>query len=295
MSMRCYITILFASALCLAGCGRAPSPREEGALKVSATTSILGDVVSRVGGPHIRLTVLIKPGQEPHSFNPAPADLVGLTHSQLLFANGLGLEGFLPRLPPGPRIVEVSRGLPVRRMGEQADSAGHDGHDGHVAAWTRVISDALAAADPAHAADYDARAEAYRRELFELDAWIAEQTALIPAERRLLVADHAVLGYFADRYRFAMAGVIVPSFSTEAEPSARDLARLESVIRERSIPALFVTRAVSPALGQRVAADTGARLAFFYDGTLSGPDGPAPTYLDFMRHNVSVFVKALGE
>jgi zinc/manganese transport system substrate-binding protein len=92
-----------------------------------------------------------------------------------------------------------------------------------------------------------------------------------------------------------MAGVIVPSFSTEAEPSARDLARLESVIRERSIPALFVTRAVSPALGQRVAADTGARLAFFYDGTLSGPDGPAPTYLDFMRHNVSVFVKALGE
>jgi ABC-type Zn uptake system ZnuABC Zn-binding protein ZnuA len=302
------IRLLLAAGLVLAGCGRAPRPAG-GPLQVAATTSILGDIVGRVGGTNITLSVLLRPGQDPHAFNPAPADLAAMTRSELLFANGLGLESFLPRLPPGPRIVEVSRSLPFRRM---TDPHGHDGHDSHdaaegapdphvwfnplhVAAWTTVIEKTLSEADPAHAAEYAQRANACRTELAALDTWIAEQVAPLPPERRKLVADHAVLGYFAERYGFTLAGVIVPSFSTEAEPSARDLAALESIIREQGIPALFVTRSASPALAERVAADTGVKIASFYDGTLSGPEGPAATYPAFMRHNVTVFVNALRE
>jgi zinc/manganese transport system substrate-binding protein len=302
------MSLLVAAGLCLTGCGGDRQSAPGGALKVAATTSILGDVVGRIGGTNILLAVLLRPGQDPHAFNPTPADLAGLTRSRLLFANGLGLEGFLPRLPPGPRIVDVSRRLPFRRMSGAHDHA-HEPHaetEGapdphvwfnplHVAAWSDVIRDTLAEADPAHAAAYAERAAAYREELLALDAWIREQVAALPLERRRLVSDHAVLGYFADRYGFTLAGVIVPSFSSEAEPSARDLARLETTIRSEKIPALFVTRTVSPVLAERLAGDTGIHVAPFYDGALSEPDGPASTYLDFMRHNVSVFINALKE
>ena len=304
-----FIAAGLAGALALsAGCGRAIGPAPAaGPLRAAATTSILGDVVASVGGPDIALTVLLKPGQDPHSFNPAPADLAALSKADVLFINGFGLETFLSRLPAGPRLVDLSRGLTPRRMTEPHHHEDHDadsegGTDPHVwfdplnvAAWTDAIRDALSARDPAHAAGYAARAAAYRARLLELDAWIREQAAAIPAERRRLVADHAVLGYFADRYGFTLAGVLVPGFSTAAEPSARDIAALEDVIRARHIPALFVTRTVSPALAERVAADTGAKVALFYDGALSGPDGPASTYLDFMRHNVTVLVQALKE
>lgn len=303
-----YLPLLLAAGLCLAGCGKdAQIAPGSGALQIAATTSLLGDIVGRVGGTNISLSVLLRPGQDPHAFNPTPSDLAALTRARLLFANGLGLEAFLPRLPPGPRIIEVSRNLPARRLTEPHEHEGraHQASEGesdphvwfnplHVVAWTAVIRDALAEADPAHAAAYAARAAAYQEELRKLDAWILEQTASLPEARRRLVADHAVLGYFADRYGFTLAGVIVPSFSTAAEPSARDLAVLETAIREQGIPALFVTRSVSPALAERVAADTGVKIAAFYDGALSGPEGPASTYLDFMRHNVSVFLNALG-
>lgn len=304
--MKAAIVILLAG-LALAGCGRPERAADSGPLRVAATTAIVGDVVRVVGGPDIRLTVLLPPGQDPHAFNPAPAELAALTRARVLFANGLGLEPFLPRLPKGPLIVEVSQTLAPRRLAEPHHHDEHDDHaaensDPHVwfnplnvAVWTDAIRDALAQLDPAHAADYTKRAADYRNELLALDAWIREQAARLPPERRRLVADHAVLGYFADRYGFTLSGVIVPSFSTAAEPSARDLAELENAIRAQAIPAIFITRTVSPALAERVANDTGVKLELFYDGTLSPAGGPASTYLDFMRHNVTVFINALKE
>jgi zinc/manganese transport system substrate-binding protein/manganese/iron transport system substrate-binding protein len=305
------IAILHASlagALVLsAGCGRiGHPPTEDGPLRVAATTSILGDVVAVVGGPDIALTVLLKPGQDPHAFNPTPANLAALSKARLLFVNGLGLETFLSRLQTGSEIVEVSRAIVPRHMTEPHHHDDHEHAAGvpdphvwfdplNVAAWTDVIRDTLAARDPSHAAAYADRAAAYRAKLLELDAWIRGQVEALPPARRLLVCDHAVLGYFADRYGFTLSGVLVPSFSTAAEPSARDLAALESTIRTLRIPALFVTRSASPTLAERVAADTGAKVATFYDGALSDPAGPAGSYLDFMRHNVSVFIEALKE
>lgn len=303
--------VLLTALLLLAGCGRSPAAKpDKGRLRVAATTSILGDVVREIGGTNIHLTVLLQPGQDPHSFNPAPADLADLSHATLLFANGLGLEQFLARLPKGPDIVEVSRTLTALGMKAEAHDACKDHHphersggpDPHVwfdpnnvASWADVIHQTLSARDPAHREDYEKRTAAYQVRLAELDAWIREQVALLPAERRRLVTDHAVLNYFAARYGFTVSGVIVPSFSSAAEPSAREMARLEETIRRDRIPALFLTSTASPALGERVAADTGIRVAIFFDGSLSGPEGPASTYLDFMRHNVSVFINGLKD
>ena len=289
------------------GCSRSDPVSGAGSLRVAATTSILGDVVAAVGGPDIALTVLLKPGQDPHAFNPAPTDLAALSRSDLLIVNGLGLETFLPRLQAGPEIVDASRSLTPRSQSEPAHHGAHDSQaegspDPHVwfdpmqvASWTDVIRDALAARDPAHAAGYAARAAAYRAQLVELDAWIRAQVETIPPDRRRLVTDHAVLGYFAARYGFTLDGALVPAFSSAAEPSARDLAALVTAIRARKIPALFVSRSASPQLASRLAADTGARVAIFDDGALGAPDGPAATYLAFMRHNTAVIVQALKE
>lgn len=303
-----FLSSLFLAAglLLEAGCNRSAAGLQTNTLRIAATTAILGDVVSQIGGTNIHLTVLLKPGKDPHTFNPTPADLAALSQSRILFANGLGLEGFLPRLPKGPVVVEVSADLPLLKT-VGGDEHGHEAHsegaaDPHVwfdpmnvMAWVDRIGQSLAAEDPAHAQEYAERAESYKKQLSELHNWIQQQTAVLPPERRKLVCDHAVLNYFAGRYGFTVAGVIIPGYSSAAEPSARALASLEDTIRNHRIPALFLTSAASPSLAQRLAEDTGVKVAVFYDGSLSGPDGPASTYLDFMRHNVSVFVNALKE
>ncbi len=305
--VRALLAGLLGLLLAATGCGRSRPPTAAGPLRVAATTSILGDVVDAVGGSNITLTVLLKPGQDPHAFNPAPADLAALSQSTLLFINGFGLETFLPRLPSGPLVVDVSRAIAPRRL---SGPHHHDDHDAHadggadphvwfdptlVAGWTDAIRDALSRRDPAHAAGYAVRAAAYRAQLEKLDDWIRVRVNTIPPERRRLVTDHAVLGYFAARYGFTLDGALVPAFSSAAEPSARDLAALVDLVRAHKISALFVSQTSSPTLAERIAADTGARVVRFHAGALSGPGGPAATYLDFMRHNTLVIVQGLKD
>ncbi len=160
-------------------------------------------------------------------------------------------------------------------------------------AWTVTIEKALSAADPQHTAEYAVNAQAYRQQLQELDAWIEQQVALIPPENRKLFADHASFTYFAERYGFEQVGAVIPAYSTLAEPSAQDLAAIETAIRELGMKTIFTSETSSPALVERVAQDTGARLVRLYNGSLSEVDGPAATYLDFMRYNVQALVEAL--
>jgi ABC-type Zn uptake system ZnuABC Zn-binding protein ZnuA len=318
--------------LVLAGCGRAATPEPTVSfrpLQVVATTTLVGDVVSAVGGDAVALTVLMPPGADPHSFQPTPQDVARLSQADLVFINGLGLEeGLLPVIEgavAAARIVAVSEGVPVlsgvdeHGHEDQEEHAADDEHDGstppsgsgdthehlvdphtwmdphNVMVWTRVIAEALARADPAHRSDYEARAQAYIAELEALDAWIRQEVATIPPEKRLLVTDHLVFGYFGRRYGFEQIGAVLPGFSTVAEPSAQELAALEEAIRGRGVPAIFVGTTVSPRLAERVARDTGTRLLTIYTGSLSGPEGPAPTYLEFMRYNVRTIVAGLRQ
>ena len=292
---------LLAAALAAPGASAAPLP-------VAATTTIVGDVVRAVGGPDVEVRVLLPCGADPHAWSPRPAELARLESARLIFINGFDLEGFLRRLlentGAADRIVSVSEGIAPRRFapppGETIAGPAHGADDPHVwfdpirvARWTANIERRLAALDPAHAAGYAARAAAYRTELERLDAWIRAQVDTLPPERRRLVGDHEAFGYFADRYGFRLDGAVLPGFSTLAQPSARELARLEETIRAARIPAIFTGSIAAPALAEQVARDAGARVVPLYNCSLGPPGGPAGDYLSFMRYDVRAIVEAL--
>jgi ABC-type Zn uptake system ZnuABC Zn-binding protein ZnuA len=319
--------LLLAFVLFLAGCSGMATPTPVASarpLQVVVSTTLIGDVVAAVGGDAIALTVLMPPGAEPHGFQPTPRDVASLSRADLVFVNGLGLEaGLLSVIESAvapERIVAVSEGIPALAVSDDhEETAVEDEHaheettptadagDAHVHSvdphtwmdpnnviiWTRVIAEALAKADPDHRTEYEARAQAYSAELAALDSWIRQEVATIPPERRLLVTEHLVLGYFARRYGFEQVGAVIPSVSAVAEPSAQALATLEDAIRARGVRAVFVGSTVNPQLAERVARDTGVRLLTIYTDSLSAPDGPAPTYLEFMRYNVRTIVEGL--
>lgn len=275
-------------------------------LRVVATTSIVGDVVQSVGGERIELTVLLPPGTDPHTYQPTPQDAAAIADAHVVFANGAGLETFLDPLLESagatPRLVPVSYGTDLLRLEEPEAEHNHEHGkvDPHVwfdplnvIVWTDNIAWALSALDAAHAAEYQANAASYQAELRALDTWIAEQVALIPPERRILVSDHASFGYFIRRYGLREGGTIVAGFSTMAAPSAQEIAALEETIATLGVPAIFVSTTVNPTLAQRIAQDTGTQLVPLYVGSLSEPGGPADSYLALMRYDTTAIVEAL--
>lgn len=286
-----------------------PTPQEKGEpLRVAATTTIVGDVVARVGGDAIQLTVLLPPGADPHTYEPRPADLAAIAQAHVLFVNGLGLEEFLERtlrnvagdLP----VVSVSEGIQPRPLEEPHEEEGKEGEahgevDPHVwldvrnvMVWVENVRQALSALDPDHADLYAANAAAYRAELEALDAWILEQVAQVPPQNRKLVTNHPTFGYFADRYGFEQVATVYP-LGPGAEPSARHIAELEETIRRVGVPVLFVETTVSPKLAQQVARDMGIAVVILYTDSLGGLGSGAESYGAMMRYNVTAIVDAL--
>jgi len=308
-------------SLAAAGCARGPAvpqpaPQTPGAialapgdrLRVLATTSIVADVVAAVGGSRIELTSLVPPGVDPHAFEPTPQDVRRVAEAQLIFENGLGLETFLGDLVKsagsGAPVISVSTridALPAGlHPGEESGSA-HPEWDPHVwldpqnvISWTQVIEESLSALDPGGASAYAQGAQAYRRELLALDSEVEARLSAIPEGQRQLVTDHDELAYFARRYGFEIVGAVIPAPSAAAEPSARELAALETAIQSKGVRAVFVSSVVSPALARQVADDTGIRLVTLYAHSLSDASGPAPSYLELMRLDARLIAEALG-
>ncbi len=309
--------ILMAGIIGLAACRPVDAGRgAEGPsrLRVVATTSIVGDVVRQIGGDAIALTVLLPVGADPHAFEPSPQDVARVAEADVIFAAGAGLERFLDPVlqqAEGKAVrVELAEGIPLRPFEAMAHSEEHaEGEAAHhehgewdphvwldpinVITWTHTIEATLSQLDPARADRYRRNAEAYRAQLRELDAWIREQVSQIPPERRKLVTEHQVFGYFAHRYGFEQVGVILPGVSTVAQPSAQEIAVLEETIRALGVRAIFVSSTVDPALARRIAEDTGARLVRVYVDSLSEPGGEADSYIRMMRYNVQQMVEAL--
>lgn len=315
-----FLKILFVLVLgsVLMGCQTvSTSPAENGRLSVAATTSIVADVVQQIGGDSINIHQVIPNGTDPHSFSPTPRDLSQISGVKVVFVNGAGLEETLLKVlkntVPDATLIEVSQNNPLIEghehqhgdeagMGETHTTEGEEGHplDPHtwtdpnnVMQWVDIIVTELSRLDPAHQQMYQKNGEAYKEQLKEADRWIQEQVAQIPAENRKLVTDHLAWGYFAKRYGFEQIGAIIPGFSTLAEPSAQEIAALEEQIRSQNIRAIFVGNQSNPALAKRIAEDTGAKVVPLYVGTLSDSDGPAATYLAYLRYNVNAIVDAL--
>ena len=292
------LLFLVAGALLLTACGGAKAPDPDNRLQALATTSIVADVVQQVGGEYVNLTVLMPVGTDPHEYSPRPQDAAALADAQVIFANGAGLEEFLQPLLESAgatdKLVEVSNGVSLLALDGETGSDPHTWMDpNNVIVWAQNIAAALTAADPEHAADYQANAEAYAASLRDLDAWIRSEVEQIPEANRLLVSDHAVLGYFAGTYGFSTLGTITGSFSTEAAPSAQELAALEDAILASGVKAIFVTESSNQVMADQIAGDTGIQAVWLYHASLTDASGPAPTYLEFMRYNVAAIVEAL--
>jgi ABC-type Zn uptake system ZnuABC Zn-binding protein ZnuA len=276
-------------------------------LRAVATTNIVGDVVAQIGGDHLDLTTLLAPGIDPHTYQLTPADRQKLEDADVVFINGLGLEeGMLPvlgTLGNNVPLVPVSADMATIEFGghEEGDvlSGAHvpDPHSWQSAAnvivWTQNISTTLDALDPTNADAYNRAAAAYRSQLESLNSELHILADSLPRDQRKFVTDHDSLGYFAYEYGFDVIGTVIPSLSTDAAASARDLAALEDQIRKEEVKAIFVGTTVNPQLAKQLAADLGIKVVPIYSDSLSNANGPAPHYLDFMRHNMQAIVGAL--
>ncbi len=291
--------------LCLlAGCAGPAAPAGGG--QVLAVETFLADIAQNVAGSRLVVTALIPLGVDPHAFEPAPADIVRLGAARLIIANGAGFESWLARTiaNAGAKAVlmEASAGLAARTpgAGELLDPAERE-MDPHfwldptkVIRYVENIRDALSLFDPPGKAEYAANAAAYIARLNDLDAWIQAELAGIPPERRLLVTNHESFGYFADRYGLRVVGTIVPSVSTEASPSAQQLARLVDSIRSTKAPAVFLETGTNPQLADQLARETGVKVVTgLYTHSITPADGPAPSYIEMMNFNAAAIAAAL--
>jgi len=309
MRLRFFCVIILVLSIAMTGCGQSLAQSStgaatpEGKLKVLATTTMLGDVVRNVGGDAIDLTVLMPINADPHNFQPTPQDAAKVAAADVIFMNGVGLEAFLEPLlknaGSNAKLINTSQGITLLNTtsGGTSEGVGGDPHvwydPNNIVIWTQNIEQNLSQMDPKNASTYHTNAEKYRQALANLDAWVRQQVAQIPAANRKLVTDHQSFGYFANRYGFEQVGAIIPSISTQAEPSAQELAALEDSIRKLGVHAIFTENTVNPALAERVAEDTHTKLVFMYSDSLSDPNGPAGTYLDYVRFDVNEIVKAL--
>jgi zinc/manganese transport system substrate-binding protein len=265
-------------------------------LNVVASFSILGDFVRNVGGDRVSVTTLVGPNGDVHVYTPAPADAKKIADAKLVIINGLGLEGWLPRLVQSSgskaAIVTATEGIAPLKIG-----AAPDPH-----AWQSVVDakiyvanirDALVAADPPNAQGFHANAEAYLAKLDALDRDVRAAVAQIPQARRKVISTHDAFGYFAAAYGIAFIAPL--GVSTESEPSARDIAGIITQIRASKIPAVFLENISDPRLMQRISAETGVRIGgTLFSDSLSDEKGDVPTYIELVRHNIKALTSALA-
>jgi zinc/manganese transport system substrate-binding protein len=282
--------------ICLALAVSVTPAHAQQALNVVASFSILGDFVRNVGGDRVGVTTLVGPNSDVHVYTPAPADAKKIADARLVIINGLGLEGWLPRLVQSAgskaAIVTATGGIAPRKLGSDADP-----HAWQSVANAKVyvtnIGDALSAADPAGAAVYRANAQAYLAKLDALDREVREAIAQIPRARRKVISTHDAFGYFAAAYGIEFIAPL--GVSTESEASARDIAGIITEIRTRKIPAVFLENISDPRLIGRISAETGAKVGgTLYSDSLTDEKGDAPTYIDMVRHNIKALTTALA-
>src|SRR5262245_25479217 len=268
-------------------------------ITVVATTTQLQDFVRNVGGSRVRVAGLIRPNVDPHDYEPTPGDVTAVEKARVVVKNGVGLDDWLDRVVDAggarARVIVASRGVRLARGGDdEPDGDPHIWFDPRNAAvMVGDIAAGLAAADPRGARGYRANAARYRAKLRALDRSLAAEVATVPAARRKLVTNHDAFGYLARRYGIRVVGAVIPSVSTRAEPSARELAELVETIRREGVRVIFPESSVDPKLERAIADEAGARVGpgLFAD-SLGPADGPGATYLRAMTYDVDQMVSA---
>lgn len=297
----------------VAGCGQKASRKERAedfsnrTIRVVATTSMIADLVKNIGGERVAVEGLMGPGVDPHLYKASAGDVSRMAEADLLFYNGLHLEGkmgeiFEQMARRGIPTFAVADGIPRSKYRESALFTGN--YDPHlwfdVKLWAdaaRYVADVLVTQDASHAGSYRDRAERYLAALDTLDAYVRAQAARLPRERRVLITSHDAFGYFGRAYDFEVKGL--QGISTATEAGAADVQALAEFVATRRIPAMFIESSVSPRGIEAVREAVRARgFEVKIGGTLFGdalgdPDTPEGTYLGMVRHNIDTIVDAL--
>lgn len=293
---------------CLLLCGLAAHGWLPGAsfanepLPVVTTFSILADLVRQVGAEHVRVTSLVGADEDAHGFEPRPADARTLLGARLFVVNGLDFEPWAAKLArsagfKGQTLVS-SQGVTVRRLAGHAGH-GHEEADPHawqdpqqMAIYAQNIAQALGRLDPVNAAAYQKNAARYQEELQSLDRWMQQQLAGIAPAKRQVITSHDAFGYLGARYQIRF--LAPQGLNADVEPSARQVAQLIRQIKRDQIRAVFVENMRNPKLLAQITQDTGITLGpKLYVDALSGPQGPAPSYLAMMRYNMTQLVAGM--
>jgi manganese/zinc/iron transport system substrate-binding protein len=283
-----------------------PAVARTGPLRVVATTGMIAYTAERVAGPHAEVVALMGPGVDPHLYKASESDVRKLSSADLVLYNGLHLEGkmgdILVKLARSRPVVAVCETVPQEELREPPEFAGQ--YDPHVwfdvSLWARTldpVADALAELDPAHASDFRAGADAFRRELEELDAWVAARVEEIPPERRVLVTAHDAFGYFGRRYGMRVVGL--QGISTLAEAGLHDVQRVVGAVVDSGVTAVFIESSVPRRAIEAVQAacrDRGREVSIggeLFSDAMGARGTPEGTYPGMVRHNVDTIVDAL--
>lgn len=280
-------------------------------LKIVTLNTVLTEIAHEVGGGNVEVRGLVRPGVDPHGFEPSAADLRVLLEADLILASGLQLEPYLDRLPEkiGARGRILKVGDALHGLIAAGDDHGHEGHGhashdhgeqdphwwhgiDHVIAAVALVRDELARQRPAEAGDFFRHAAAYEQRLQALKAWAGAEMAVIDPGSRHLVTSHDAFAYLARDYGLQVHAI--NGLSTDSEPSAKHLAALIRLIREKKIRAVFAENNVNPRVVANLIGETGVRAGgtLYADG-FGPPGSDAITYEAMYRHNVRVIVEAL--
>jgi zinc/manganese transport system substrate-binding protein len=292
---------LGALVLLAAGCGGGSGDGDSaGKLVVVATTTQIGDFAREVGGEAVEVNQLLQPNSDPHDYEPRPADVQTVADAKLVFASGDDLDEWAEEVVADSgadaEIVDLGAVAPVRLPGEGEEESKYDPHWWHdprnAEAAVREIERSLAAADPLGKAEFQRSADAYIARLKALDAGIAACIDSVPAAQRKLVTDHDAFNYFASRYGIEIVGAVIPSQTTQAQPSARDLSELAATIEGEEVKAVFPESSLSSKVAKAIASQTGASADYTLYGDTLGPEGSdGATYLEMEQANADAVVR----
>jgi len=295
-----------AAALVGGGCGMSAGDSAHSggdAVRVVASTTQIADWVRQVGGSDVEVVQMLQPNSDPHDYEPRPADVQRTASARLVFVNGGDLDAWMGDVVrdsgSDARVVDLMAGIPVKRR--RGGPAGKDEPDPHwwhdsrnAVAAVEEIRDALIAVAPARRAAFEADARRYVREVRALDRLLAACLRAVPVARRKVVTDHDALAYFAGRYGLQVVGAVIPALTTQAQPSAGEVAALSRTIRRERVRAIFPEEAVNPRLAVAIARQTGATTRYRLFSDTLGPRGSrGATYLAMERANADAIVRGL--
>jgi ABC-type Zn uptake system ZnuABC Zn-binding protein ZnuA len=271
-----------------------PTPK-----KVVATASIFADMAENIAGGHLEIKTIVPVGGDPHTYQPAPSDAKLISSADLILKNGLTFEGWLNELiensGTGGEVVLITEGIDAITSEKYHNSA--DPHAWMDASkgleYIENIKNALVKLDPDNKEVYEFNYGVYRKQLEDLDLYIHTEIQKIPEQHRILITSHDAFQYYGRRYGIQLESVL--GISTESEAQTSDIIRLNRVIRENKVPAIFIESTINPKLLEQLAKDNhvviGGQL---YADSIGEKDGPASSYLDMLKYNTDVIVKALN-